>query len=291
MSNIKGIIYNSVGTLHSSPSYASEIVTQVLLGSVVDIVEVSGDWRKIETSDKYSGWIRGSVATVDETELNNYLDNPKIIVTSLVTCSHESADVSSITVSDLVVGDILSLIGEELDFYEVAYPDGRIGFVKKDCAERLSDWKESIVLTRDNIVSTSFRFLGVPYLWGGTSYKGLDCSGLTKTVYMLNGVNLPRDASQQVEKGVLVDTEGNFDDLLKGDLLFFGTKECDGLPEKVVHVAIYIGDKRFIHASDYVRINSFDPQDSLFDEFNANRYLRAKRYIEDGVVTNEYVMR
>lgn len=291
MSNIKGIIYNSVGTLHSSPSYASEIVTQVLLGSVVDIVEVRDDWRKIETSDKYSGWIRGSVATVNNDELNNYLTNTKIIVTSLTACSYESAYVGSMTVSDLVVGNILSFVGERDGFYEVVYPDERVGFVSKDCAEKLSDWKNNIVLTGDKIVSTAFRFIGVPYLWGGTSYKGLDCSGLTKTVYMLNGINLPRDASQQVKRGVLVDTKGDFERLLPGDLLFFGTKESYNAPDKIVHVAIYIGNKRFIHASDYVRINSFESNECIFDEFNANRYLRAKRYIENGVVINVDMMR
>ena len=89
-----------------------------------------------------------------------------------------------------------------------------------------------------------------------------------------------RDASQQVKHGTEIDSIGNFDALQKGDLVFFGEKITEKrLDEKVVHVGIYIGNKRFIHASENVHISSFDPNDSLYDEFNTNRYLRTMRYI------------
>jgi cell wall-associated NlpC family hydrolase len=114
----------------------------------------------------------------------------------------------------------------------------------------------------------------------------------------MHGINLPRDASQQVNKGLLIDSNGEFEKLKLGDLIFFGTKGPKGIieqansesnefnGERVVHVGIYIGDNHFIHASDYVHINSLNPSDALYDKFNADRYLRSKRYIENSKPLN-----
>jgi cell wall-associated NlpC family hydrolase len=96
----------------------------------------------------------------------------------------------------------------------------------------------------------------------------------------MHGILLARDASQQVLYGRLIDERADFSDALPGDLLFFGSKAtADNPQERVVHVGIYLGDKRFIHASDYIHISSFDPADPLYDAFNTNRYLRTKRII------------
>jgi cell wall-associated NlpC family hydrolase len=111
----------------------------------------------------------------------------------------------------------------------------------------------------------------------------MDCSGFTKQVYFMHGIILDRDASQQVRNGRLIDEAGDFSEALPGDLVFFGTKATPENPkERVVHVGIYIGERRFIHASDFIRINSFDPADPLYDAFNTNRYLRTKRIIGEG---------
>jgi cell wall-associated NlpC family hydrolase len=91
---------------------------------------------------------------------------------------------------------------------------------------------------------------------------------------------IPRDASQQVHAGELIDEEKNFDKLQKGDLLFFGTPATDTTKEKVVHVGIWIGDGQFIHSSGRVHVSSMNSEASNFDEFNYNRYLRTKRYLD-----------
>ncbi|MGV8058544.1 MAG: C40 family peptidase [Smithellaceae bacterium] len=122
---------------------------------------------------------------------------------------------------------------------------------------------------REALVKTARDFIGVPYLWGGTSSdKGFDCSGLTMTVYQLNGLNLPRHSATQFEAGNSVDK----DHLQKGDLIFFATKGKG----KVSHVGVYIGDGRFIHAPSRgknIRI------DSLSGNFFAKRFVGGKTYL------------
>lgn len=288
-----GVIYNSVGTLRYAPRHNSEMVSQALLGTHVKVLEKNKEWLKVQTPDDYTGWIIGSVKLMTQNELQQYHNQPKVIVTSTFATSYEKEDDKSLPVSDLVIGNILILKSETEQYFEVGYPDGRNAYVKQSDTAELSFWLNNIELNGESIVNTAFRFMGVPYLWGGTSSKGLDCSGFTKNVYFMHGIILSRDASQQVNQGQFVDSMGDFSTLLPGDMVFFGTKskpstetERDKNSERVVHVGIYIGNNRFIHASDNVHISSFNPDDELYDEFNAKRYLRAKRYIANGHAVN-----
>ena len=98
----------------------------------------------------------------------------------------------------------------------------------------------------------------------------------------MHGIVLPRDASQQDDVGILIDERKEFGALQPGDLLFFGRTATDTTQERVVHVGMWIDDMEFIHASGDVHISSFDPQSSLYDEYNLNRYLRANRLIGAG---------
>lgn len=275
-----GVIYNSVADLRNKPAYSSEMVTQVLLGMPVRILDKSGSWRRIQTPEGYIGWMSGSVQKLTHTELQDYLANPKIIINSQYAKSYSNADNQSQSVSDIVVGDMFCVNGEEGEFYKVTYPDGRVAFVNKQNAQKVENWLAGIELTGESIVKTAMQLMGVPYVWGGTSSKGLDCSGFTKMVYWLHGIIIARDASQQVKSGIEIDNVGNFSDAQKGDLVFFGTKATDENPkELVLHVGIYIGNQQFIHASDYIHIGSFDPKSDLYDKYNTNRYLRTIRYI------------
>jgi len=123
---------------------------------------------------------------------------------------------------------------------------------------------------REALVKTAYDFIDVPYLWGGASFDdGFDCSGLTMTVYQLNGLNLPRNSARQFEAGSFVDSIG---DLQKGDLVFFSAKWKIG----VSHVGIYIGNGQFIHASSHgkkIRI------DSLSTAYFTKHYIGGKTYL------------
>src|SRR5690606_26699277 len=153
------------------------------------------------------------------------------------------------------------------------------GFVSKSEAVPYLDWKSNLSFTKEALVETSKTMLGVPYLWGGTSTKGVDCSGFTKTVYFMNGMIIPRDASQQIHEGTLIDDSKEFDKLIPGDLLFFGRKATDSTSERVVHVGMWIGNNEFIHSAGNVHISSLDKNAENFDEYNLHRYLRTKRIL------------
>ena len=199
-----GVIYNSVGTLRAEPRYGSELVSQVLLGMPVKILERQGGWLRIQTPDRYIGWISGSVKQMSQMQMQQYLKQPKVVVTALSASSFANTGIESLPVSDLVAGNMLVLQSVEVSCYRVQYPDGREAYVQKTDAVEVSEWVKDIKLNGENVVNTAFRFMGIPYLWGGTSAKGLDCSGFTKLVYFLHGIILARDASQQVFYGKLV---------------------------------------------------------------------------------------
>ena len=275
-----GIIYNSVADLRSKPAYRSDIVSQVLMGMPVRVLDKTEDWLRIQTPEGYIGWMSGSVHRLTHEGLKEYMAQPKIIVTRQYAQSYAKADNKSQPVSDIVVGNMLSVNVEEGDFHKVTYPDGREAFVEKQNAQKVESWLSGIELTGESIEESAKQLMGVPYVWGGTSSKGLDCSGFTKMVYWLHGVIIARDASQQVKNGIEIDSIGNFDNAQKGDFVFFGEKATVENPrERVIHVGIYIGNQQFIHASDYIHINSFDPESKLYDKYNTNRYLRTMRYI------------
>jgi len=234
----------------------------------------------VQCEDDYIGWMdNDGVYLMDHEKFDEWNKTKKIIVTAPFTFSYSEGNVYSTPVSDVVQGNLLKFISRKEDFIKVEFPDERIAFILNDQVQDYEEWLDERNQSYDAINFTAHMMMGIPYVWGGTSIKGLDCSGFTKRVFQLNGVQLPRDASQQVHIGELVDTKNGFDNLMPGDLLFFGSIDHLTGKEKISHVAIYLGNLEFIHASGRVRINSFDNTKSNFAEGRLKTFIKAKRVL------------
>lgn len=274
-----GIINLSVASLRVQPDYSSEMMTQALLGMPVRVLERDG-WYRIQTPDDYIAWThRVSVLPVTREELTAWNQAKKVVVTSHYAFVYSQPDRRSQTVSDIVAGNRLKLEGTKGGFYHVSYPDGRQGYVEKSAALPEKEWRKALKQDAASIIRTAHTLMGVPYLWAGTSSKGVDCSGFVRTVLFMHDIIIPRDASQQAYVGQHIDIAPDFSNLQPGDLVFFGRKATPERKERVVHVAIYIGNRRFIHSQGDVHVSSFDPQDELFDEYNLGRLLFAVRVL------------
>lgn len=275
------VVNISVANLRSNPKHSAELGTQAILGTPLKVLKKEGEWYYIQTPDKYLSWVdEGGITLMNANRFNEWQSGDKIIFTKTYGHAYDDESEKSI-VSDLVAGDVLKFVKLADNHFVAAFPDGRIASVRNNEAENYMGWLENLNLSPDNLVATSQRLMGVPYLWGGTSTKGMDCSGFTKTIYLLNGMVIPRDASQQVHTGKQIDDTQNFENLEKGDLLFFGRKATETTKEKVVHVGMWIGNNEFIHASNRVRVSSVDSNATNFDEYNLNRYLRSKRILKE----------
>ena len=284
-----GVIRLSVANMRTFPNNAAELTSQVLLGTQVDLLQKKSGEYRVRTPDGYIAWVpTSSIAAMDAAEIEDWKQAEKVIYTTEFGKSYSQPDEKSLRVSDLVYGDILRLSGQKGAFYEIVYPDGRKGYIKKSESLTLKKWLDTRNPTADNVIASAKTMLGLPYLWGGTSVKGVDCSGFTKTSFFMNGFVIPRDASQQVlagEKIDILDHEGHFDpdkalrNLKPADLLFFAAGKNSNPNARVTHVALYMGNGRFIHAAGLVRINSMLKDAADYDDFQTRTVVAARRYL------------
>lgn len=274
-----GVINVSVADARMGASYAAEMGTQLLLGAPVQVLQ-HDDWWRIKSAEGYVAWTTGSsFVRMTKDDFNKWITAKKIIFTDDYGFGYENPDEKKQRVSDLAFGNMLKLEADNGRFYKVSYPDGRIAYILKSQSKPYEEWLASVRLTEKSILEKALSLKGIPYTWGGTSVKGMDCSGFTKTVMLMHGIILMRDASQQVKTGIPVDISNGYENLRPGDLMFFGKKAQDGKKERIRHVAFYKGDKEFIHASGYIRINSLDSTKANYDELNTREFVRASRVI------------
>tara|TARA_R110002124_G_scaffold287323_1_gene472782 strand:+ start:10581 stop:11741 length:1161 start_codon:yes stop_codon:yes gene_type:complete len=271
------LVTNSVANIRSAPKHSAELATQALMGTPLNVLKAEGSWYLVQTPDAYLSWVdAAAIVLVDQNTMDEWLQKEKIVVTEMISTIYENDSFDQI-VSDITAGNVLELQGYENGNYQIILPDQRRGIIKGDQAVTYDAWKNSRSTSDNNLIQTAKKMMGAPYLWGGTSPKGVDCSGFTKTIYFLNGMVIPRDASQQVNEGELIDNDKNWDNLQVGDLLFFGVPATETSKERVVHVGMWIGDGQFIHSRGRVRVSSFNPEDENFDAPELARYLRTKR--------------
>jgi len=274
-----GLVNVSVCNIRFISSYDAEMVSQALMGTPVRILKREGGWMLMQTPDMYLGWVDGdAISARSVNEHNNWKSSSRLFYTGKTGDIYGDRSMVKV-ISDIVTGCILETIGSDKGVFEVKLPDGRTGFIPADKAIPLEKLTVEEYLNQQNLVSTAGSFMGIPYLWGGTSSKGFDCSGFVKTVYFLNGMILDRDASQQFRNGIRlrIRRESIPDSLKKGDLLFFGSAQR-GRP-RASHVGMYIGDTEFIHCSGMVRINSLDSTRANFSRFRRDSFLGVRRII------------
>lgn len=237
----------SVVSMRAEPRHGAEQVSQALMGTPLTVLEKGPEWSRVQTPDGYEGWIiNHSLAFKSPREMDSWRNSRLMMVTA----PFELHDADRRT--DLVSGDILQAVGPD----SLRLPDGRMILAPKNAIEPLADI-QARAFNPAALPLWAEQYMGVPYLWGGLSSKGMDCSGLVRMAYMAQGRTLPRDAWQQALEGI----EVHPDSLLPGDLIFFGKK-------KVTHVAIYAGNGEYVHASQLVRRNSLDPRSPLYLPLN-----------------------
>ena len=254
----------SIATLRCEPKHSAEVATQGIMGMPLRVIEV-GEWCRVQCPDGYIAYVpESSLKFVNEQELTKWKSAERYIVTvyddRLVT--EPKGDE---TVSDLVLGDILCAVNKKGKWIELATPDGRTGWVSKESVEQLDKWAQQNVDLK-KIEKTARRMMGSSYLWGGTSTKATDCSGLTKVSYFSNGIILQRDASQQALTGKKI---ADWHDAQLCDLLFFGNSTTG----RVTHVGLYLRDGKYIHCSGQVKINDLNPEapDYLYSPLSISR--------------------
>lgn len=302
------VVEFSANFMRENPDYAAELGDQALMGTVVEVLDKSSYWIKIKSPEPYTAWVNEmGLVPMSEKELQDYLEAPKYICTAAYTHIYEEPSVDSRIVTDFVLGDVVRIMysvkthsagrykGYEegravlkKKFAGVVLPSGKTGYVPaKDVAvfyKWAKDRKDKTLAGndfREDLLATGHRFLGVPYMWGGTSIKNVDCSGFTRSVYFANGVLLPRNASQLAKVGEDVrifrdNGDVDWSGLLPGDLLFWGKAATDSTKERITHVGMYIGDGKFIHSAQVVRVNSLD---SSAADFYDRRPVRARRIV------------
>ena len=249
------IVKLAIASLRTDGRHAAEMATQAIMGMPVKVLEKKGDWYRVQTPDNYISYCPGnSLQLTTEQEMKAWRSAQRYIVTA-----YQSQMVakpgSDETVSDLVLGNILEYKGKSGKWIKLATPDGREGYVVQSDVKEFAQWaqqKPDMKL----VEKTARRMMGAGYLWGGTSTKVTDCSGLAKVSYFANAIILQRDASQQALTGKKIAAD-DWKQARQGDLVFFGSKSG-----RVTHVGIYLRGGQYIHCSGRVKINSVDPKAS-----------------------------
>ncbi|RNC86351.1 MAG: hydrolase Nlp/P60 [Winogradskyella sp.] len=223
-----GICNLGIVPMRSEPSDTSELVSQLLYGDCFKVLEKRKKWSRIRVAfDKYEAWIDNKQYLEIEADDYKSITNSKPILSQdlLEFVSDASQNIFTIPLGATLNG--LEILNHKFD--------GN---------------KQSGQQEKSNLINTAFNYLNSPYLWGGKTPFGIDCSGFTQMVYKINGYQLKRDASQQAIQG---DALSFIEESEPGDLAFFDNADGD-----IIHVGIIMEDNYIIHAHGKVRIDRLD---------------------------------
>lgn len=254
-----GILSETVVPINLHPRFDSELADEGLYGMIVKLLEDMGDgWYYIETHYNYNGYVHESNMVLDEEKVKAWNKDANHIITHSIVDVLPNAKYQGHLLKLLTRGATVILTGkEEKNWAEVQLADGNKGWIRKNfVGDKINSYDlEEEEELREKLVNTAMLYMGTQYRWGGKSPLGLDCSGLCSISYMLNGIIIYRDALRKDEYMRKIE----LDEIKPGDLLFWPG-----------HVAMYIGNDKYIHSSsdnNGVDINSLNPDHG---EFKAN---------------------
>lgn len=239
------VVVEPVVNMFSKPSERSSVVSQTVLGTGVERIKRQGKWIRVRTPDDYTGWMPR--ASLRKHEAGPYAVKGRVAqVRSLFANLYRKANITRqrplLTVPFETRLEVIQE-PEEQDrrWIQVRLPDERMAWIQRgDVSFEERD------LSIDEVIALSRRFVGLPYLWGGTSSFGYDCSGFTQMLYRRLGITMPRDSGPQASWEGMEDAPCN--KLQPGDLLFFGESE-----QEITHTGMYMGGREFIHATAYLK--------------------------------------
>lgn len=268
----------SVCCFRTAPGHEAEMATQGIMGQPIRLLEKEDDWWRAQTPDGYISYVvDNSLTEKTADQMREWRSAPRVIVTApyQTRIYYNATDRGPRdVVSDAVLGNILEgVYNPAEEMIQVTLPDGRTGYIATADVAPLDTWAQQS-FDSDKILDTAYSMEGSPYLWGGTSIKTLDCSGLAKVSYFSNGIILMRDASQQALTGKRIEAT-DWPTCEAGDLLFFGNPKTG----RVTHVAIYDNNGDYVHSSGRVRRNSVDPNS---EKYLTTPFLHAVR-IKDSI--------
>ena len=223
----------SVAHLRGKTKHSSEMVDQAIMGRTLRLLKKEDSWYLAQTDYGYIGYIHNKqIARMSMDDIKEWTGANRVLVTVLNGRVFSKKSESSTPVCDVVLNVNLRKINSGKKWTEIALPNGQTGFIKNNLVTNYNaDYDQSL----ESIITTAKSMLGLPYLWGGNSSKGNDCSGFTQTVFKAHGIQLPRDARQIAEVGEEIIPDGTFSNIKAGDLLFFGEGD------RVTHVGISLG--------------------------------------------------
>jgi gamma-D-glutamyl-L-lysine dipeptidyl-peptidase len=240
------VVVVPVANMYAQPTEKSAVVSQALYASNVTLLVARGEWSRIQTSDRYRGWTPSRYLRLVQVGNGYATSGPTVQVESLFANVYAEPDVTRHKPVVTIPYEVrLEVVDEPKDaaskekshegWLHVRLPEMREAWIQ--ASDVVSDPKP---LSIAETIELAKRFLGLPYLWGGRSSFGFDCSGFTQMLIDARGANMPRDADQQAAWNGLVAVERS--DLQAGDLVFFGSSA-----KNITHTGMYIGDGQFIH--------------------------------------------
>ena len=235
-----GIVELSIIPVRKEPSDRSEMSNQLLFGDLIIVEKEQGSWWFIRSiSDNYEGWVDfKQILIIDKSEFDRLQQSKVELVTELIEVVTEIEGARPFPV---LLGSTLR--GNENGKFRIG---AKSYYIEGDLATPTAKGFP------ESLFENALMFLNAPYLWGGKSVFGMDCSGFTQVLFRLCGADLLRDANQQATMGELISL---FAEAKPGDLLFFDNSEG-----KIVHVGVLMEDQKIIHASGRVRIDRVDHQ-------------------------------